>query len=272
MQKKIHSPLCASGGTLTAYLHEPDSACLRRGVRPGVLVIPGGGYQQVVKREADPVAFEFFAAGFNVFLLDYTVFKPDSGAKPLWLVPLMQASHAIMHIRSMARVWNTAPDKIAVLGFSAGGHLAGCCATLWNAPELLAVMDTRGGMNRPDAAVLCYPVTLTGENGHRDCIARLCGDEPSALFNLPSHITPSTPPMFLWATAEDELVPCENTLAMACELQKHRVAFELHIYTHGRHGLTLAKAETGEEHPHLASWVTLCKQWLGDLFAFAVSV
>lgn len=268
----MEAPLCAQGGALTAYLHDADDGYVRRGARPGVLVIPGGGYCQWVSREADPVAFEFFAAGFNTFVLEYSVFIEGSDA-PLGLAPLLQASHAILRIRQMAEAWNTAPDQVAVLGFSAGGHLAGCCATLWNAPELLARMDTKGGQNRPDAAVLCYPLTLmAGEHSHHLATQRLCGSDDPAFFDLPSHVGSHVPPVFLWATVEDELVPCENTLSMALRLQQHRVPYELHLYTRGRHGLTLGKAETGEAHPHLASWVLLCKEWLGDLFGFGASL
>lgn len=271
MQKIVQSPLCTLGGALTAYLHDADDELVWRGARPGVLVIPGGGYRRLVSREADPVAFEFFAAGFNTFILEYSVFASENNP-PLGLAPLIQASHALLYIRKMSPAWNTAPHQIAVLGFSAGGHLAGSCAVLWNAPQLLARMDTKGGANRPDAAVLCYPATLASGAHHHPSIRQLCGDGDPLLFDLPSHVGGHVPPVFLWSTVEDELVPCENTLSMALRLQQHHIPYELHLYTHGRHGLTLGRAETGETHPHLASWVHLCKEWLGDLFNFAVSV
>lgn len=271
MRKIVKHPLCEEGGVLTAYLHDFDTAYIMRGPRPGILVMPGGGYRRLVEREADPVAFEFFSAGFNTFVLEYSVAEQENAA-PLGLVPLMQASHALLTIRENAKKWNTAPDKLAVLGFSAGGHLAGACAVLWDAPELLARMDTRQGQNRPDAAVLCYPATLVGEKGHRVSLERLCGKEDTMLFDLPAHVKKDTPPMFLWTTQEDELVPCENTLEMAMRLQACGVPCELHVYTRGRHGLTLGKRETGQVQPHLASWVRLCKEWLGERFDFVPSI
>lgn len=270
MQKVVKDPLCREGGTLTAYLHDFDTGDITRGPRPGILVIPGGGYRRCVEREADPVAFEFFSAGFNTFVLQYSVTEQENTA-PLGLVPLIQASQALLSIRENAEEWNTAPHKLAVLGFSAGGHLAGACAVLWDAPELLARMD-RQGENRPDAAVLCYPVTLVGKKSHRASLERLSGKEDARFFDLPAHVKKDTPPMFLWTTQEDEVVPCENTLEMAMRLQACGVPCELHIYTRGCHGLTLGKSETGQVQPHLASWVRLCKEWLGERFDFVPSV
>ena len=90
-------------------------------------------------------------------------------------------------------------------------------------------------------------------------------------FHLLYHIDSHTPPTFLWTTVEDELVPVENTLMFAQGLQKNGVSYELHIYPHGRHGLTLGKMETNEDHPHLATWVNLSKMWLSELFEFKIS-
>lgn len=272
MNKVVVAPLCSCGGKLTAYLHEPDGIYIQRGRRPGVVVIPGGGYEKIVDREGDSVAFEFFAAGFNAFVLEYSVHPAGSGEPPLGLKPLMQASSALIQIRKMAEQWNTREDQIAVVGFSAGGHLAGSCACMWDCPELKAVMDTCGGKNRPDAAVLGYPVILAGELSHGPSIINLAGRNDDPFFDLTNHVGPHVPPTFLWTTMEDELVPCENTLRYALELQRHHVPYELHVYTHGCHGLTLGLPESCRVNRHVASWGRLCKQWLGELFGFDVSI
>ncbi|MDE7333101.1 MAG: alpha/beta hydrolase [Lachnospiraceae bacterium] len=274
MKQFTISPLLPSGGELTGYLHDPDDEFIFRGKRPAILIFPGGGYQRLAGREMDPVAFEFYAAGFNTFFLKYSIHGEDH-PEPLGIEPLSQASEAILRIRANGDAWNTRESQVAVLGFSAGGHLAGSCAVLWDLPELKELIDTKGGKNRPDAAILGYSVTVTGEYAHTDSIRNLVGnlgDANEELFNLPGHVTPDTPPCFLWSTVEDELVPVENTLLFANALQKHHISYELHLYTHGRHGLTLGMMETNESHPHLASWVRLCKEWLGDLFEFPVSV
>ncbi len=274
MKQFTISPLLPSGGELTGYLHDPDDEFIFRGKRPAVLIFPGGGYQKLAGREMDPVAFEFYAAGFNTFFLKYSI-HGESHPEPLGIEPLSQASEAILRIRANADAWNTRENQVAVLGFSAGGHLAGSCAVLWDLPELKKLIDTKGGKNRPDAAILGYAVTVTGEYAHTDSIQNLVGNLGEAreeLFNLPGHVTADTPPCFLWSTVEDELVPVENTLLFANALQKHHIYYELHLYTHGRHGLTLGMMETNESHPHLASWVRLCKEWLGDLFDFPVSM
>ena len=272
MNKVVVAPICSCGGKLTAYLHEPDSPYIQRGCRPGVLVIPGGGYEKIVDREGDSVAFEFFSAGFNAFILEYSVRPAGSLEPPLGLKPLIQASSALIHIRQRAGEWNTREDQIAVVGFSAGGHLAGSCVCMWNCPELEKKMDTCGGKNRPDAAVMGYPVVLAGELSHGPSIENLAGRNDDAFFDLTAHVGPHVPPTFLWTTMEDELVPCENTMRYAMELQRNRIPYELHVYTHGKHGLTLGLPESNRVNRHVASWVPLCKQWLGDLFGFEVSI
>ena len=274
MKQIVISPLLSSGGELTGYLHDPDDEFIFRGKRPAILIFPGGGYQKLSGREMDPVAFEFYAAGFHTFFLKYSI-RGEKHLEPLGIEPLAQASEAILRIRANADAWNIRKNQIAVLGFSAGGHLAGSCGVLWNMPELKTVIDTKNGLNRPDAVIMGYSVTTAGEYAHIDSIKNLVGnlgDARKELFDLPSHVTSDTPPCFLWSTVEDELVPVENTLLFANALQKHHVSYELHVYTHGRHGLTLGMMETNESHPHLASWVRLCKEWLEDLFDFPVSI
>lgn len=269
MEKVVITQICAEGGKLTAYLHDPDTQYLHRGRRPAILVIPGGGYEKLVDREGDGVAFEFFSAGFNAFILEYSVRLP--GQVPLGLRPLIQASAAIMYIRDHAEAWNTRENQIAVLGFSAGGHLAASCSCMWDSSELKERLDTQGGKNRPDAAVLCYPVILAGAYAHKPSMENLSQRNPG-FFDMADRVGSHVPPMFLWATVEDELVPCENTLFYACRLQQYHVPYELHLYTHGQHGLTLGMRESNLVNRQVASWVPLCKRWLGELFQFEVSM
>ena len=235
------APLTPEGGSLTGYLHDPDNAYIHRGPRPALLVIPGGGYRKLVEHEGDPVAWEFFTAGFHTFVLTY------------------------------ASEWDVHPRRVAVMGFSAGGHLAGSCAVLWDRPELRDRLGAADEENRPDAAVLAYPAALTlGPYAHPRARTCLAGDGDPAPFDLPSQVRPDTPPCFVWSTMADEHVPVENSLALIQSLRQNGVPCELHLYTEGRHGLGLGTVEAVEPHPHLATWVPLCKRWMGDRLDFPV--
>lgn len=126
--------------TLTAYLQETGGAFSYISKRPAILILPGGGYQYCSDREADPVAMPYLKAGYQVFILRYSV-KKDA----VWPNPLKDYEQAMTLIRSKREEWNVYGDRIAVLGFSAGGHLAGCAATM--------------AENKPNAAILGYAVT-----------------------------------------------------------------------------------------------------------------
>ena len=270
--KQIHiTPLAAGDGGLTGFLHDPEA--VPRGPRPAVLICPGGGYRKFVTREAEPVALSFLSAGFNAFFVEYTLCS-EAHPDPVGLAPLAQAARALRLIRDHAGEWGVREDQVAVLGFSAGGHLAGSCALLWDEPRLEELLgEPADRRNRPDAAVLCYPVVLTvGPHIHQNTVRSLAPEAEAPFFDLPRRVRGDTPPCFLWSTVADERVPPENLLELAAALQKNQVPYELHLYTWGRHGLTLGTAETGEEEPHLATWVPLCKQWLGRIFDFPVSL
>lgn len=266
MRRIDFAPLSPEGGSLTGYLHDPDNAYIRRGPRPAVLVIPGGGYRKLVEHEGDPVAWEFFTAGFHTFVLSYSVWD-DARREPLGWTPLVQASQALRLIRDHEAEWNV--RGTAVMGFSAGGHLAGSCAVLWDRPELTARLGAVDGRNRPDAAVLAYPAACTlGPYAHRRCRQSLAGEGDPAPFDLPSQVRPDTPPCFIWSTMADDHVPVENSLELARALRGSGVPCELHLYTEGRHGLGLGTAEAVGSYPQLATWVPLCKRWLGARLGF----
>lgn len=255
-----------SDARVVGYLHEPVPGEMPQGVdRPCVVVCPGGGYVFLSAREADPPASAFFARGYQVFILYYSI-----GEKASELRPLIDGSLTLMKIRENAAEWHVIPDKIAVTGFSAGGHVAASLGTLWDAPELKARFDTKGGKNRPDAMILCYSVLTAGELTHQDSARTVCGGEPTPeqieLFSLEKHVTPQTPPAFLWHTVEDDCVPVENALMFAAALQKNHVPFECHVFQRGGHGMSMCDAEVGVDNRHASSWFPLCADWLDELF------
>lgn len=253
------------GGLLTVYLRDCVETMPLAMERPLVLVVPGGGYSHLSAREGDPVALQFAAAGYHTAVLRYAV--GDDAAHGL---PLRQLAAAIGLVRQHAAAWHVQPDKIAVCGFSAGGHLAAGTAILWDAGPVQAALGADAGQNRPDAVVLSYPVVTSGPYGHQgsfDCIAG--GD--AALrrqFSLENQVRPGLPPFFIWHTVTDGTVPVENSMLLAAALRKNQVPFELHLMADGRHGMSLCTAEVHDPHPHNAHWFALCREWLDDVFGY----
>ncbi len=246
------------GGTLTVYLRENVEAMPGVRQRPLVLVVPGGGYNHVSPREGDPVALQFAAAGYHTAVLTYTV-----GAGARNYMPMRQLAEAIGLVRQHAAEWNILPDKIAVCGFSAGGHLALAGAVL-EVPGL-------EHQPRPDAVLLGYPVVTAGEYAHRGSFVQLTGTEETAAhraFTLEDKITPQTPPVFIWHTMEDETVPVENTLLLLAALHKAGVPCEAHLFEKGCHGTSICTPEVDADSVHRHHWVGLAIEWLDDTFAW----
>lgn len=242
------------GASLAVYLRDASEAMPSVMRRPMVVVVPGGGYNHVSAREADPVALQFAAAGYHTAVLTYSV---GEGAQNYQ--PLRQLAQALGLLRQNAAAWNILPDKIAVCGFSAGGHLA----------MSSAVLDIPGEADqpRPNAVVLAYPVITAGEYAHRGSFVQLAGSEELAAqrpFTLEDKITPQTPPVFVWHTMEDATVPVENTLMLLSALHKAGVPCEAHLFEKGKHGTSISTAEVDCPSSHRHHWVELAVEWLGD--------
>jgi len=239
--------------------------------RGAVLVCPGGGYGFVSEREAEPIALQFNAAGFHAFVLYYSV------APRMHPQPLMDLSRAMCLIRENAAAWNVCEDKIAVCGFSAGGHLAASLGVHWDKPYIQNARGITAGLNRPNACILCYPVITSGEYAHRGSFKNLLGEnadgELKHEMSLEHQINSKTPPAFIWHTFDDKAVPVENSLLFAEGMRKNNIPFELHIFPKGPHGLSLATDETDNgnmgSYPHVAVWMKLCTEWLKKLFSTA---
>lgn len=246
------------GGSLTVYLRDAVESMPDAMERPLVLVVPGGGYVHVSAREGDPVALQFAAAGYHTAVLNYSICEAARDHRPL-----RQLAQAIGLVREHAEEWHILPEKIAVCGFSAGGHLAFSSAVL-TVPGLDA-------QPRPDAVVLAYPVITAGEYAHRGSFEQLAGSKDSAaqqFFALEDKVTPSTPPTFVWHTMEDETVPVENTLLLLNALHKAGVPCEAHLFEKGCHGTSLSTAEVNHPSVHRNRWVQLAREWLDDTFDF----
>lgn len=248
--------------SVVGYLHEDHDRLVAHRVRPALIVCPGGGYGHLSPREADPPALQFFSMGYNVFILSYTLLE-QAGQ----LHPLHQLADTVRTVREHAAQWHINPQKIAVMGFSAGGHLACSLGALWNHPDV-----SLGEGCRPNALLLCYPVITLGEFTHAGTRDYVTGGDPAlrSLLSLEHQITPDFPPAFLWHTADDQSVPVENSLLLLSALRKNGIPFESHIFAHGVHGLSLCNREVESPNPECAQWLPLCKTWINGLFGFDV--
>ncbi|MDO4340210.1 MAG: alpha/beta hydrolase [Eubacteriales bacterium] len=227
--------------TLTSYLLEVNGEFKNIHKRPAVFVLPGGGYRMCSEREAEPVAFAYLNAGFHTFILNYSV-----GSHAEWPNPLSDYEQAMSMIREHAEEWNLYQDKIAVIGFSAGGHLAASAATV--------------AVNKPNAAILGYAVT-------EEKTAKMCLKSAP---DIVSQVNRETCPCFVFASRNDNVVPIRNSIKFVDALAANGVIFENHIYAYGPHGFSTANASTlmpGMEICSRAShWVEDSIAWLGDIW------
>lgn len=261
-------PLTDTDGSVVGYLHSPITEMeVHREKFPSVVICPGGAYAMVSQRESDPVAFEYLSAGYNVFILTYSVMD-----KAKDFVPLKELSQTLITIREHADEWHCDADKIAVCGFSAGGHLAASLATMWDNEEFKKHFDTKNGLNKPNGAILGYPVISSGSFAHVESIENVSGGKQGSniynFFSLENHVDEKTCPTFIWHTADDNCVPVENSLLFMTALQKEHIPFECHIFPAGPHGSSVCSEECYSPSDHNRQWVQLSKNWMNRLFDF----
>ncbi len=220
-----------------------------------VVICPGGGYVRRADHEGEPIAKWLNSLGISAFILHYRV------APYKHPVPLIDAQRAISLVRYRADEWNINKNRIGILGFSAGGHLASTAATLYDFHNGRSKDKIDKESSRPNIAILCYPVISFSRFIHEGSMNNLIGDHAEQTLreylSSENNISESTPPVFMWHTADDASVPVGNALVFADALSEKRIPFELHIFQSGRHGLGLAMDE-----PDVASWTMTCETWL----------
>jgi len=228
--------------TLTTYLLDSSNEFGNITTRPAVLVLPGGGYMMCSDREAEPIAMSYAAEGYNAFVLRYSVAEHAQ-----WPNPLEDAEAALELIRLKGSEWGIDTEKIAVIGFSAGGHLAAALSTI--------------GRVKPNAMILGYPCIL--EEISNILATRVPG--------LDDKVDSETPPAFLFTTRDDNVVPARNTIRFLDALDKADVPYEAHIFYSGMHGMSLAKSHTssgyrGNVSTNNGKWFEQSMTWLKQVF------
>ena len=229
--------------TLTCYIPDYSKEMPHMNKRRAILILPGGSYEFCSDREAEPVALKFLGKGYAAFILRYSV--KEKSAFPQ---PLDDAQQAMRIIRERAEEWYVDPQKVVVIGFSAGGHLAAALSTM--------------ATEKPNAQILGYPCIL------EEIGKILANPIPS----LEKEVNKDTPPAFIFASAEDSTVPIINSLEYAKALDKNKIPFELHIFSQGYHGYSVAEPTVFTKEKDWAynkdnsAWFELCEKFLDRTF------
>lgn len=250
-------------GFLTVYAHDNTPEINPERKYPCMLVFPGGAYKFVSDREKEPIAFRYFAAGYNVYVLDYSV------APSRYPVQLIEAAMSMAYIRRNAAALFNDAEHVAVVGFSAGGHLCGSISTMYAEKEIFETAGVTPEEAKPNASVLAYPVACT--DYFQETYDYLCELKPEimAKVNIAANVNKDTSPMFIWHTANDGAVDCGNSLALGMACRQNGVPFDLHIYANGWHGLSNADKSVYREvpdHSNLADrWLEDSILWLSEL-------
>ncbi len=237
--------------TLTAFLPPPEEA---NGL--AVIICPGGGYWvNAISHEGWDVARKLNSWGIAAFVLKYRI--PGDNMTDRKLGPLQDAQQAIATVRQNAAKYRIDPNRIGIMGFSAGGHLASTAGTHFESQVVKHSVSVR-----PDFMILIYPViSFDPEIAHMGSREQLIGDSATAedvtLFSNELQITEKTPPTFLVHAADDDVVKADNSIRFFQTLNQYKIPAELHIYQKGGHGFGMNNKFTNEQ------WIEACKNWIG---------
>jgi acetyl esterase/lipase len=229
-----------------------------------VIVLPGGSYLHLAAiLEGREVADWFTARGFTAFVLRYRL-----GKKYLLPVPLIDARRAVQLVRARARDYHIAPDRIAVIGFSAGGHLAALSGTQFVPGEAEADDPIDRVSSKPNYLILGYPwIGAISPNTAHLSYCKLMDlldtpgrcEEMQKAYSPDLFVTKDTPPTFIYHTTDDQTVPVEQALSFYEALLKAGASGEIHIFAHGSHGSGLGAGDAS-----LDQWPNLLENWLRD--------
>jgi acetyl esterase/lipase len=246
---------------LVSNVHQPTltyfAAPAARATGAAVIICPGGGYGILAwEKEGVEPARWFNSLGVAAFVLKYRLMEYGQPA------PLRDVLRATRLVRSRAAEFGIKPDRIGVMGFSAGGHLASCAGTLYDTPEGRTGAPLDSVSARPDFLMLIYPViTMKDPYAHAGSRRNLLGPAPTPelieRYSTELQVTKDTPPAFLLTTFEDRTVPAENSLGFFTAMRRVGVPAELHAYEKGPHGFGLRPG-----FGPVSGWPKLLEQWL----------
>ena len=227
-----------------------------------MVICPGGGYARLAPHEGRDYARWLASRGVTCFVLKYRL-GADGYRYP---AEYQDIARAIRLVRSRAKEWKLDPDRIGVMGSSAGGHVASMAMTHFDAGDTNATDVIGRASSRPNVAVLCYPVITMGKFAHGGSKNLLLGTNPPAALIAEAsselQVKKDSPPCFIWSTDEDKTVPIENSLDFAAALRKASVPFELHVYQKGAHGQGLGSHDYNPD--KWLPWVAECGRWLKE--------
>ena len=276
--------------TYTAYLADPVPA-REKLPRPAVVICGGGGFTGIAPHEQEPVAFAFLTRGYQAFVLDYVTSATGNVSFPN---PEADLAKMVARVRANAAAWNVDPDRVTVVGFSAGGFICASLAAQWKSGPFAALTGERPDHIRPDAVVLGYPLLdmrvmrdertrdpridlrvpktggKTGRDLLNDFISMVIGgeatDERMAEVCPTTHVSRDMPPTFVWGTADDRTCPIIQVYDLAGALARAGVAHELHVFDRGGHGLSVAdintRADNADEQAAVRPWIDLACAFL----------
>lgn len=239
--------------TLTAYLAKPEKSN-----GSSVIICPGGGYGMLaINKEGYKVAEWLNSLGINAFVLKYRL-PSDLIMKNKTVGPLQDAQESVRLVRRNAEKWKLNPNKIGIMGFSAGGHLAATLSTHYN-DKVYVATDTVSA--KPNFSILIYPVIsmkegITHQGSRENLLGKNAGNEAVEKYSNENQITAATPKAFLVHATDDKAVPVENSIDYYLGLKKEKVAAEIHLYENGGHGFGLGVKGTN------ATWPKACEKWL----------
>ena len=222
-----------SEATITSYCIDNHGEYPYEVKRKTILVIPGGGYTFVSKREAEPIAIRFLAKNYNVFVLDYSV------GEFVFPYPLVEAYAAISYIRKHAEKYHIDPRFVGVVGFSAGGHLAASISNYQDDPYYAEYLKDDVKDHKIDFTILSYPViSMNKDITHLETASRISQNDEGLLdyFSIEKHVSPSFPPTFIWTTKEDSIVDYHHSVIFKNALDVKHIKNALFLYEHGDHG------------------------------------
>ena len=254
---------------VTLYIPEVWEEVDTKQTFPCTVICPGGGYWWCSEREAEPVALKMVGNGIAAAVVNYA-----TGGQH-YPLQMLEALAAVTYVRRNSGRLHIDPEKIAVMGFSAGGHAACTAGLFWQEKLAEETLGCAHGEDKPNGMILCYPVITSGKYAHRDSMICLLGDEPGEALlekmSLEKQVTENAPHAFIWHTSEDGLVPVENSLLLAQALHEKNIDVEMHIYPKGHHGLSLCdetvtkKEDMSDAVRYCSDWVSHCVKWIKEI-------